>query len=148
VSDDDFVLVPTVTPAAAQRVIATGIEQAEAISMRVCVAVTGAAGHLLAMARMDGAPLMCVQIAQDKAYSVAAFAGKPTAEWWELLESDAALRHGIVKTDRLTVFGGGVPLLADGRVIGAVGVSGASSQQDVQIAEAGAAAVAGSSRTG
>jgi uncharacterized protein GlcG (DUF336 family) len=51
------------------------------------------------------------------------------------------LLHGIIKTDRLVVFGGGVPLVADGETIGAVGVSGGSSAQDVQIAEAGAAAV-------
>jgi glc operon protein GlcG len=93
------------------------------------------------MARMDRAPLLCVQIAQDKAYSVSAFGGLPTGDWWRLLESEPALLHGIVKTDRLIVFGGGVPLVADGRTVGAIGVSGGSSEQDVRVAEAGAAAV-------
>jgi glc operon protein GlcG len=55
------------------------------------------------------------------------------------LESEPPVLHGIVKTDRLVVFGGGVPLVADGQTIGAVGVSGGSSAQDVQVAEAGAA---------
>ena len=45
------------------------------------------------------------------------------------------------KVDRLVVFGGGVPLVADGRTVGAIGVSGGSSEQDVRVAEAGAAAV-------
>jgi glc operon protein GlcG len=90
---------------------------------------------------MDRAPLLCVGIAQDKAYSVAAFGGLPTGDWWRLLESEPALLHGIVKTDRLVVFGGGVPLVADGRTVGAIGVSGGSSEQDVRVAEAGAAAV-------
>jgi uncharacterized protein GlcG (DUF336 family) len=58
-----------------------------------------------------------------------------------LLESEPALLHGIVKTDRLVVFGGGVPLVSEGRTVGAIGVSGGSSEQDVRIAEAGAAAV-------
>jgi uncharacterized protein GlcG (DUF336 family) len=58
-----------------------------------------------------------------------------------MLESEPALLHGIVKTDRLIVFGGGVPLVAEGRTVGAIGVSGGSSDQDVQIAEAGAAAI-------
>jgi uncharacterized protein GlcG (DUF336 family) len=58
-----------------------------------------------------------------------------------MLESEPALLHGIIKTDRLTVFGGGVPLVADGKTVGAIGVSGGSSEQDVHIAEAGAAAI-------
>ena len=61
--------------------------------------------------------------------------------WEAVLESEPALLHGIVKTDRLVVFGGGVPLVADGRTVGAIGVSGGSSEQDVRVAEAGAAAV-------
>lgn len=138
---DDYVLAPTATLSAAQRAIAMAIEEAESLAIDVCIAVTDGAGHLLAMARMDRAPLLCVQIAQDKAYSVASFGGLPTSDWWRMLESEPALLHGIIKTDRLTVFGGGVPLVADGRTVGAIGVSGGSSEQDVRIAEAGATAV-------
>ena len=137
----DYVMAPTATLAAAQRVILAAIAKAEELGVDVCLAVTDGGGHLLAMARMDRAPLLCVQIAQDKAYSVASFGGLPTSDWWRMLESEPALLHGIVKTDRLIVFGGGIPLVADGRTIGAVGVSGGSSEQDVRIAEAGAAAV-------
>jgi uncharacterized protein GlcG (DUF336 family) len=139
---DDYVLTPSATLAAAQRVIAAALHEADVLSVAVCIAVSDGAGHLLAMVRMDRAPLMCIQIAQDKAYSVAAFAGLPTGDWWRMLESEPPLLHGIVKTDRLVVFGGGVPLVVDGRTVGAVGVSGGSSSQDVQIAEAGAAAIA------
>jgi glc operon protein GlcG len=106
------------------------------------LAVTGSAGHLLAFARMDHAPILCGQIAQDKAYSVAVFGGLPTSEWWSLLESDPPLMHGITKTDRLIVFGGGVPLVAGGRTVGGIGVSGGSSEQDVKIPKAGAVVVA------
>jgi glc operon protein GlcG len=124
--DANFIMAPTVRLVAAQR----------------AVAASDSSGHLLAFARMDRAPLLCVQIAQDKAYSVASFGGLPTAEWWRLLESEPALLHGIVKTDRLVVFGGGVPLVSDGRTVGGIGVSGGSSEQDVRIAEAGASVVA------
>jgi len=137
----DYVLAPSVTLIAAQRAITAAIAKAEVLAVNVCIAVTDGAGHLVAMARMDNAPLLCVQISQDKAYSVACFGGLPTADWWRLLESEPALLHGIVKTDRLTVFGGGVPLVADGRTIGAIGVSGGSSDQDVEVAEAGASAL-------
>ena len=92
---------------------------------------------------MDGAPLLSAQIAQDKAYSVAAFGGVPTHEWWTMIADEPPLLHGIVKTDRLIVFGGGVPVRADGALIGAVGVSGGSAQQDQAVAEAAAAALLG-----
>ena len=140
-ASDTYVMAPSATLVAAQRAIAGALEEAEALEVDVCVAVTDGAGHMLAMVRMDRAPLLCIHIAQDKAYSVAAFGGLPTSDWWRMLESEPALLHGIVKTDRLVVFGGGVPLVADGRTVGAIGVSGGSSEQDVRIAEAGAAAI-------
>lgn len=138
----DYILAPSVTLAAAQRAVTAALTEARSMAVEVCVAVTDRAGHLLAFARMDDAPILCARIAQDKAYSVATFGGLPTSEWWPMLESDPPLLHGITKTDRLIVFGGGVPLTADGHTIGAVGVSGGSSEQDVRIATAGAAAVA------
>ena len=138
----DYILAPSVTLAAAQRAAAAALEEARSLTVEVCVAVTDRAGHLLAFARMDHAPILCAQIAQDKAYSVATFGGLPTSEWWPMLESDPPLLHGITKTERLIAFGGGVPLIAEGRTIGAIGVSGGSSQQDVQIAKAGAVVVA------
>jgi glc operon protein GlcG len=135
----DYVLAPSATLDAAQRVITASIMKAEELAVDVCIAVTDGGGHLLATARMDRAPLLCIHIAQDKAYSVASFGGLPTSDWWRLLESEPALLHGIVKTERLIIFGGGVPLVIEGRTVGAVGVSGGSAEQDVQIAEAGAA---------
>jgi glc operon protein GlcG len=137
----DFIMAPTVTLSAAQRAVAAALQEADRLSVDVCIAASDSGGHLLAFARMDRAPLLCVQIAQDKAYSVATFGGLPTSEWWRLLESEPALLHGIVKTDRLVVFGGGVPLVSEGRTIGGIGVSGGSSDQDVRIAEAGAHAL-------
>jgi glc operon protein GlcG len=139
--DPDFTMAPTVRLAAAQRAVSAAVAEAERLSVDVCIAAADSSGHLMAFARMDRAPLLCTQLAQDKAYSVSSFGGLPTGEWWRLLESEPALLHGIVKTDRLVVFGGGVPLVAEGRTVGAIGVSGGSSEQDVRIAEAGAAAV-------
>jgi glc operon protein GlcG len=132
---------PTLTLAGAQAALGAAVEDAHALGLAVCVAVADAAGGLLAFARMDGAPLLSAGLAQDKAYTVAAFNGVPTHEWFGLIETEPALLHGIVKTDRLVVFGGGVPVLLDGAVVGAVGVSGGSAEQDRQVAEAGAAAL-------
>jgi len=134
--------VPTLTLEGAQRVLDGSLDHARSIGVAVCVAVTDRSGHLLAFARMDGAALLSVSIAQDKAYTVAAFGGLPTHEWFGLIENDPALLHGIVKTDRLIVFGGGAPVLCGGALAGAVGVSGGRSEQDRAIAEAGAVRLA------
>src|SRR3954467_8296 len=106
--DTDFVMAPTVRMAAAQRAISAAITEAERLSVDVCIAAADSAGHLLAFARMDRAPLLCTQLAQDKAYSVSSFGGLPTGEWWRLLESGPDLLHGIDETGwRGGVAGGG-----------------------------------------
>jgi glc operon protein GlcG len=131
----------TLGQAEAARVAAACVAAATTLGVANCIAVADTAGNLLHFVRMDGAPLLCIGIAQDKAYSVAAFNGLPTDAWWGLIEREPALVHGLVKTDRLTVFGGGKPCLVDGELVGAVGVSGGSAEQDVAVAMAGAAAV-------
>jgi glc operon protein GlcG len=131
--------VPTLTLAGARRVLDASLAVAGDLGVAVCVAVADRSGHLLAFARMDGAALLSMSIAQDKAYTVAAFGGLPTHEWFDLIKDEPALLHGIVKTDRLIVFAGGVPVRAGGVLAGAVGVSGGSAEQDRTIAEAGAA---------
>jgi glc operon protein GlcG len=129
------------TLSGARHALEAALTHAERIGVDVCVAVSDRSGGLLAFARMDGAPLMSGQIAQDKAFTVAAFKGLPTHQWFDLIREEPALLHGIVKTDRLIVFGGGVPVRADGQLVGAVGVSGGTAEQDREVAEAGSDAV-------
>jgi uncharacterized protein GlcG (DUF336 family) len=130
----------TVSLEAAQRVVACALAEAEGSGLAVCVAVAGVAGDLKAFARMDGAPLLSSGIAMDKAYTVAAF-GLPTHAWWDAIKDEPALVHGITQTERLIIFGGGVPLVVGGRQVGAVGASGGSADEDRRVAEAGAAAL-------
>ena len=137
--NEAFATAPSLTAAGAQRALDAAAAHARDIGVAACIAVTDRAGHLLAFLRMDGAPVLSIRLAQDKAYSVAAFTGLPTHEWYGLLEDEPALLHGIVKTPRLTIFGGGVPVLVDGALAGAVGASGGSAEQDRAVAEAGAA---------
>lgn len=132
---------PTLTLEAARRIVDAAVAEAQRLGIAVAVAVAGRAGDLVAFARMDGAPLLSSSIAQDKAYTVCAFNGLPTHAWWDLIKDEPALVHGITKTDRLIVFGGGVPVVVDGELVGAVGVSGGSAEQDRAVAEAGAGAV-------
>jgi uncharacterized protein GlcG (DUF336 family) len=125
----------------AARITSACLDHARSLGVSVCIAVADNGGHLVHFVRMDDAPLLSMSIAQDKAYSVVAFKGLPTDAWWKLLAQDDAVRHGIIKTDRLIVFGGGSPCLVDGQVVGAVGVSGGSAAQDSAIAKAGATAL-------
>lgn len=133
----------TLTYDGARRVLDAAIAEADRLGVRVCLAVTDRAGAALATARMDGAALISQQIATDKAWTVCGFNGLPTHEWFDMIKDEPALLHGIVHTDRLIVFAGGVPVLVDGVLVGAIGVSGGSAEQDRQVAEAGAAAAGG-----
>ena len=131
----------TLTYAGARAVVDSAAARAGALGVPVNIAVVDLAGGMLAFARLDGAPLLSGSIAQDKAYTVAAFNGVPTDAWFGLIEAEPALREGIVHRDRLVIFGGGVPVTAGGTLVGAVGVSGGTAEQDREIAEAGALAV-------
>jgi uncharacterized protein GlcG (DUF336 family) len=103
------------------------------------IAVVDDGGTLKAFSRMDGAALLSVGIAQDKAYTAAAF-GISTDGWFDFIKDDPPLLEGITKVPRLMVFGGGYPLLSGGGMVGGVGVSGGHYSQDMEVAQAGVAA--------
>jgi len=95
---------------------------------------------LKAFSRMDGAALLSVQIAQDKAYTAVGF-GLSTDGWHEFIKNDPPLAAGAVGgNDRLVVFGGGYPIKIGDAIVGAIGVSGGHYTQDMEVAKAGLAA--------
>ncbi len=95
-------------------------------------------GNLLAFQRMNGAFLHSIDISIDKAYTAAGF-GFPTSKWMDEIRDLPQLREGIVQRDRLVIFGGGIPIQQDDQVIGGIGVSGGSEEQDELCAKAGLA---------
>ncbi|MCP8970500.1 GlcG/HbpS family heme-binding protein [Ectobacillus ponti] len=109
-------------------------EKAGQLGVAVNAAVVDGGGNLQAFLRMDGAPLLSIGIAQDKAYTAAAF-GLPTSDWYPLISSSPELLHGIVHTPRLTVFSGGVPIRIQGQLAGGIGVSGGTVEEDAQCAD-------------
>ncbi|MFC3884004.1 heme-binding protein [Bacillus songklensis] len=119
----------------AHEMIQKAKEKANELKITVNIAIVDDGGHLVAFSRMDHAPLLSIEIAQNKAYSAIAF-GIPTHEWYPLIENSPALKTGIVHTSRLVVFGGGYPILSDGKVIGGIGVSGGSEEEDKLCCEA------------
>jgi|SRR5215210_1070002 len=124
----------------ARNVVSAAEEKAREIGTPMNVAVVDAGTNLLTFDRMEDAWLGSVDIAINKAFTAAAFK-LPTHELAEMSQSGQDL-FGIQATNngKVVIFAGGIPLERDGEVIGAVGVSGGTIDQDQEVAEAGAAA--------
>lgn len=132
------------TYAGARVALDAALARAAEIGGAFNIAVSDAAGGLLAFARMDGAFALSGGIAQDKAFTVAGFNGIPTDVFYDAIKGEDAVREGIGQRGRVAAFGGGVPILVEGHLVGAVGASGGSGEQDKAVAQAGADAVAAS----
>jgi len=128
----------SITLEAAERMIKAAEAKAREMKIPMCIAVCDGDGTLKAFHRMDGGQLLSVQIAQDKAFTAISF-GMATHEWYEFVKNDPPLLHGIIKTDRLIVFGGGYPIKTDSGIIGGIGVSGGHYSHDMEVAQAGLA---------
>ncbi len=124
----------------ARRIIAAAETKAAAIGQPMNIAVADGGGNLVAHVRMDGAWIGSIDISINKAYTSRAFdiATKDLAEH----SQSGGQFFGIHASNRgrIMVFAGGIPLQRDGKVVGAVGVSGGSGEQDHAVAQAGAAA--------
>jgi uncharacterized protein GlcG (DUF336 family) len=109
-------------------------ERATELGALVSVAVVDAGGHLVAFVRMDGAEIAGPVLARDKAYTAVAHRC-PTAELSELVSPGASLA-GMNSADggRYIAFGGGLPFWSVDRVVGGIGVSGGTAEQDVDVA--------------
>ena len=124
----------------AQAVASAAVQKAQELEQPMNVAVTEVGGNLKAFARMEQAWTASISIAQDKAYTSAAL-GFSTQDIGEMAQPGQPL-FGINTTNdgRIVVFGGGIPLVRDGKVVGAIGVSGGTPDQDHEVAQAGVAA--------
>lgn len=123
------------TSATAADLIASTRARAEAAGLAVSTAVLDEGGHLLAFDRMDGALLVSAEIAQNKAYTARMFHG-PTHGMAAQMQPGSPI-YGLAAR-RLLPLGGGMPLEQDGRIVGAVGVAGASEEADAALAQAAA----------
>jgi uncharacterized protein GlcG (DUF336 family) len=123
----------------ARRVIAAGERKASEIGVPYSIAVADAGGGLVTHIRMDGAWLGSVDLAINKAWTARAF-DMPTDELAKITQSGQQ-GFGLNTTNglKVVIFGGGIPIERDGVVIGAVGASGGSVEQDVAVAKAAVA---------
>lgn len=117
--------------------IAGAKAKAEEIGVPMVIAVVDAGGNLVAQQRMDGALMVSIDISRNKAYTAVAVK-LPTHELGAVSQSGQAL-FGIHTTDggRIVIFGGGFPLKSGDEIIGGIGVSGGSVEDDMKCAEAG-----------
>jgi uncharacterized protein GlcG (DUF336 family) len=129
---------PTIALEAARRVAAAAVAEATENGWTVVVAVVDGAGDLVLLERMDRTQVGSVDVAREKARCAARFK-RPTKEWEDALVSG---RTPVLGLPGVLPLEGGLPLLdADGRIVGAVGVSGALPAQDSRCAERAARAL-------
>ena len=130
----------SIDAAEAATMIEAAIARSRELKKAMCIAVMNEAGQLKAFHAMDGAPHLSIDIAINKAWTATSF-GLPTHVWWDFIKNDPPLLHGITHTPRLVVFGGGYPVMQEGQMIGAIGVSGGHYSDDMEVARAALAAV-------
>jgi uncharacterized protein GlcG (DUF336 family) len=124
----------------AKKAMAAAEAEAKKNNWNVVIAILDSGGNLMMLQRLDNTQFGSLQIAQDKAHAAVAFR-RPTAVWQDLIAQGGANLRLLNLTGNAGVLQGGVPIIANGMVIGAIGVSGVTSQQDEQIAKAGADAL-------
>ena len=138
---------PTLSAELSRRLVDAAVAAATAGGLRVTVVTVDESGVLREVLRMDGAPLVSLQTAMNKAYAAAAI-GMPPDDFFSAIEADAAAVASFANRPGLALVAGGLPVLADGDVAGAIGVAGAmTAAEDRAIAEAALeAALAGMAR--
>jgi uncharacterized protein GlcG (DUF336 family) len=119
----------------AQKMVAAAVAKAQELGVPQVVAVLDESGLLKAFCRMDSAPLVSLEVAQNKAYT--ALFGIPSQEFYNFIKDDPALLAGVPHIPRIALFGGGLPIKAGDKVVGGIGVSGGTVEQDVACAQAG-----------
>ena len=134
---------PTVTAEASRAMVDAAVAEANAMSVPVTVVVVDESGVIKGLLRMDGAPLVSVQTAINKAYAAAAI-GMPPDDFYSAIETDGAAVAEFSTRPGLALIAGGLPVIADGRAAGAVGVAGAmTGAEDRRIGEAAITAAGG-----
>ena len=132
----------TLTLADAKRMLSAAETKAASLGIAYNIAIVDAGGHLVAFVRQDGALIGSIDLAIDKAVT-ARFFDKTTSELATLAQSGRPL-FGIQESNagKVVIFGGGVPIMSGGNIVGAVGTSAGTVEQDIEVADAAIRALA------
>jgi glc operon protein GlcG len=132
--------VPAISAEIADRVVDAARGRAGELGLAVCICVVDGGGNITALIRLDGASFLTATVATNKAITAAGL-GVPTGDFAKFASQDPALLAGMSNQPNVAAFPGGVPLVVDGAVAGAIGVAGGrTAEDDVAVAEAGLAA--------
>jgi uncharacterized protein GlcG (DUF336 family) len=112
----------------AQKMVDAAVAKARQLGVRENVAILDDGGNLKAFSRMDGAPILSIEIAHNKAYT--ALFGVSTQDFFDFIQRDPSLLAGMPTLARVAAWGGGFPIKVDGEIIGAIGLSGAPTVQN------------------
>ena len=124
----------------AQKMVDEAMAKARQLGVAENVAILDDGGNLKAFGRMDGAQILCIEMAQNKAYT--ALFGVSTQNFFNFIQGDPSLLAGIPTLSRVAAWGGGFPIKVNGEVVGATGLSGAPTvENDVDCARAALALV-------
>jgi uncharacterized protein GlcG (DUF336 family) len=124
----------------AEKMVDAAVAKARAIGVSENVAILDDGGNLKAFGRMDGAPILAIEIAQNKAYT--ALIGVSTQDLFSFIQGDPSLLAGMPTLARMAAWGGGFPIKVAGEIVGAIGLSGAPTvQNDIDCARAALALV-------
>ncbi len=134
----DVVAHAKLTHDGALKVLHAAIEKAKAMGVPQCISIVDDGGHLLAFTRMDGAKVLSIDSSMKKAMT-AASSRAPTGG----VAAENELKLGLATGGKLTNLKGGVPIVVDGHLIGAVGVGSGTGEQDLEVAKAAIAALKG-----
>lgn len=125
----------------ARRVSAAAEKKATELGVAATVTIVDSGGYVRTQNRMDGARFGTVSVSTSKAFTAVAI-GAPTSVLTDLTQPGQEIfGYADAAAGRIAIFGGGSPLVRDGEIVGAIGISGGSVQQDQAMAEAGAAAL-------
>lgn len=116
----------------AQAIVQRGLDEGARRGLPLAIAVVEPSGELVAFARMDDVPYGSIPLAQDKARTSARFRTTTVSREEQVNNG----RYALLTADDFVAIGGGVPIVVDGRVIGAVGISGGTSAEDAVVAAA------------
>src|SRR6188508_358396 len=125
----------------AMKLLDAAMAKARDMKVPECIAVVDAGGHLLAFARMDGAFALSIDTALRKAQTAASY-GIPTGD----IAAGIDIKLAIATEGRRINLPGGLPVIVDGHVIGAIGVGSGTGEQDKEVAKAAVAAFPGAKR--
>jgi uncharacterized protein GlcG (DUF336 family) len=131
----------TLTLDGANAIVAAALAHAKDLGLQEAIAIYDDGEILKAVVSMDGARITSVNFALDKAYTAARRQAATQDLADTFASAPAVTLHSFLKQPRMTLLGGGIPIAVNGQVVGGIGASGGTIAQDIEVANAGLAAI-------